>query len=117
MRICEKTVLFGLLFFLLLPLAQSQDYDSTVIMNPSISRRCKFADKERKDKLRHKQKLMELITRNRVLVKKTPPHKQSVLRKLRANFARLRHELRLTLIKISRQEEDIVRKGCPGINF
>lgn len=95
----------------------AKDYKTSVIMNPSISRRCQLADKERQEKLRHKQKIMELISRNQMLVKKTPPHKKSVLKKLKINFGRLRQELRLTLIKISRQEEDIVRKGCPGINF
>lgn len=117
MRIYVMTVFFSL-FLLLGPMdGFSRDYQNSVIQNPSISRRCQFADKERQEKLRHKQKLMELITRNQLLVKKTPPHKVSVLEKLKANFNRLRHELRLTLVKLARMEEDIVRKGCPGVNL
>lgn len=119
MRIYEKTVFFALVIYFSLSSASTlaNEFKSSAIMNPSISRRCQFADKERQDKLRHKQKLMELITRNQTLVKKTPSHRQSVLRKLKANFNRLRQELRLTLIKISQMEENIVKKGCPGINF
>ena len=45
----------------------------------------------------------------------TPENKESVKQKLEVNLGHLEHELILTQTQIQYQEENIVRKGCPGI--
>ncbi len=93
----------------------AQDYENTVVTDPSISRRCEELLGKRNQKVAHKQKLMELITRNRRLLKYVPKEKNSVKTKLIDNYGKLKNELRLSLIKISHLEESIVRTGCPGL--
>lgn len=95
----------------------AQDFKRKIITDPAISRRCEQLIQEREDKVQHKQKIMELISRNRLLFIETPKHRLSVLEKLRLNYGKLRRELRLSLIKISRQEEHLVRRGCPGVKL
>lgn len=93
----------------------AQDYENTVVTDPSISRRCEELLHKRNQKIGHKQKLMELITRNRRLLKYIPKEKKSVKTKLIDNYGKLKNELRLSLIKITHFEESIVRTGCPGL--
>ncbi|OUR96536.1 hypothetical protein A9Q84_09305 [Halobacteriovorax marinus] len=95
----------------------AQDYENTVVTDPSISRRCEELLNKRNQKVSHKQKLMELITRNRKLLKYVPKEKNSVKTKLIDNYGKLKNELRLSLIKINHYEESIVRTGCPGLTL
>lgn len=95
----------------------AQDFKRKIITDPALSRRCEQLIQEREDKVQHKQKVMELISRNRLLFFETPKHRISVLEKLRINYGKLRRELRLALIKINRQEEHLVRRGCPGVKL
>lgn len=95
----------------------AQDYENTVVTDPSISRRCEELLTSRNQKVSHKQKLMELITRNRKLLKYVPKEKKSVKIKLIDNYGKLKNELRLSLIKINHYEESIVRTGCPGLTL
>ena len=106
-----------LFVFALLPEAFAQDFKRTIITDPAISRRCEQLIQEREDKIQHKQKIMELISRNRLLFFETPKHRLSILERLRLNYGKLRRELRLSLIKINRQEEHLVRRGCPGVKL
>ncbi|MBT3586135.1 MAG: hypothetical protein HN509_14610 [Halobacteriovoraceae bacterium] len=98
-----------------LNLALGQDYKSTVVTDPSISRRCEELLSKRTRKVGHKQKILALLIRNEHLQKITPPARISVLRKLKKNFRHLRHELELTQTQLDHHEENIIRKGCPGI--
>lgn len=98
-------------------MSYSQDYKRNVITDPSISRRCDALLNRRNLKIEHKQKLQSLIIRNEKLQKITPLEKRTVIKKLSRNKAGLEHELQLTLLKIKNQEENIIRKGCPGINL
>jgi len=95
----------------------AQDYENTVVTDPSISRRCEELLNKRNQKVSHKQKLIELITRNRRLLKYVPKEKKSVKTKLIDNYGKLKNELRLSLIKINHYEESIVRTGCPGLTL
>ncbi|WP_127714465.1 hypothetical protein [Halobacteriovorax sp. HLS] len=114
-------ILINLIFtlcFLIGPISISaQDYENTVITDPTISRRCEELLFKRNQKVSHKQKLMELITRNRRLLKYVPKEKESVKIKLVDNYSKLKNELRLSLIKITHLEESIVRTGCPGLTL
>ncbi|PIK16689.1 hypothetical protein [Halobacteriovorax sp. JY17] len=110
-------IIFTLCFLFELSSIQAQDYENTVITDPSISRRCEELLDKRNQKVAHKQKLMELITRNRKLLKYVPKEKKTVKVKLIENYGKLKNELRLSLIKITHLEESIVRTGCPGLTL
>ena len=115
-RILINTI-FTLCFLSGLVSTNAQDYENTVITDPTISRRCEELLFKRNQKVSHKQKLMELITRNRRLLKYVPKEKESVKIKLVDNYSKLKNELRLSLIKITHLEESIVRTGCPGLTL
>lgn len=93
------------------------DLRKTIITDPSISRRCDALMKQRNLKVEHKQKIMDLIQRNKQLISITPPERKTVVEKLRKNFKGLSRELRHTLNQIQHREESIIRKGCPGITL
>lgn len=95
----------------------ADDLRKTIITDPSISRRCDALMKQRNLKVKHKQKIMDLIQRNKQLISITPPERKSVIEKLRKNFKGLTRELRHTLNQIQHREESIIRKGCPGITL
>ncbi|MGB0452865.1 MAG: hypothetical protein ACPGJV_04050 [Bacteriovoracaceae bacterium] len=95
----------------------AQDTSRRIITDPSIARRCENMLGDRDKKIKHKNKVMELISRNRKLFQQTPPHRKSLVSNLRSNYGRLKRELRLVLSKIDRQEEGLVRRGCPIPNL
>jgi hypothetical protein len=95
----------------------AEDYRRTVINDPSISRRCEVLTENRIEKIAHKQRILALIERNKHLQKITPENKITVKRKLEINLGHLEHELSLTQTQIQYHEENIVRKGCPGITL
>ena len=97
--------------------AYAEDYKRTVINDPSISRRCELLAEKRKEKIANKQRILAMIERNKHLQKISPENKLTVKKKLEVNLGHLEHELILTLTQIQYQEEDIVRKGCPGISL
>ncbi len=95
----------------------AEDYKRTVITDPSISRRCELLTEKRQEKIANKQRILALIERNKHLQKITPENKITVKRKLEVNLGHLEHELVLTQTQIQFHEENIVRKGCPGITL
>ncbi len=95
----------------------AEDYRRTVITDPSISRRCELLTEKRQEKISNKQRILGMIERNKHLQKITPENKMTVKRKLEENLGHLEHELLLTTTQIQYQEENIVRKGCPGISL
>ena len=94
-----------------------EDYKRTVITDPSISRRCEILTEKRKEKIGHKQRVLAMIERNKHLQQITPENKVSIKKKLEVNLGHLEHELSLILTQIQFHEENIVRKGCPGITL
>ncbi len=113
----SKLVIFFILISISLGLYAASDYRNTVITDPAISRRCDALMKQRNEKVEHKQKLIDLIQRNKRLITITPPERKTVIEKLRKNFKSLGKELRHTLNQIQNREESIIRKGCPGITL
>ncbi len=94
-----------------------QDYKRTVITDPGISRRCELLSEKRQEKIANKQRIMAMIERNKHLQKITPENKVTLKKKLEINLGHLENELVLTQAQIQFQEENIVRKGCPGISL
>lgn len=88
-----------------------------IITSPVLSQRCKSLLKNRSQKIRVKQRLDSLIIRNNELLKSTKPEQKSVISRLTLTSAQLNNQLRLTNIQVKNMEENIVRKGCPGISL
>lgn len=95
----------------------AEDYKRTVITDPSTSRRCELLTQARQEKIGNKQRILAMIERNKHLQKITPENKESVKKKLEINLGHLEHELTLVMTQIQFHEENIVRKGCPGITL
>ncbi len=112
----RKPLLIVIVFCWILPIS-AQDYNQTVVTDPSISIRCQSLIKKRQDKITIRQKLEGLISRNRRLQKNAPKNKVTVKDKLQLNMKRLQRELTLTNLKIKSMTENVVRKGCPGIRL
>lgn len=113
-------LLFCLLFLNLIShdsMAQNEDYRRTVITDPAISRRCSALIDQRQQKIDHKQKIQSLLERSKRLLKLTPRERKTLLTKLAKNRKQLKRELKLTQNQIQNKEENIIRKGCPGITL
>lgn len=95
----------------------AQDSTGDLINDPSLSLRCKELIKQRNQKIIVKQKMKSLIKRNEKLMSRTPVNKKTTMSKLRLSYQELRNEIYLINIVIRSMEEDIVRKGCPGIRL
>lgn len=122
----KKLVLYFLLNIILIwnfqitttiPTAQSQDWQGSVIDDPALTSRCQELIEERNQKITFRQKLAGLIQRNERLKKITPVSKLTIKKKLDSNYKRLSHEFELSKLKLTNMEENIIRKGCPGITL
>ncbi|MBT3984633.1 MAG: hypothetical protein HOE90_24970 [Bacteriovoracaceae bacterium] len=86
-----------------------------VVTDPSIGKRCHEMEGRRKRKIEYKQKTYFLLQKNRTLRAKTPVY----MLKLRRRLAQLHNDLNqrhhLITLQIQNLEEEIIRKGCPGI--
>lgn len=107
----------SILMLLLASNAWSQDWRGSVITDPAISTRCDKLLGKRQKKIVHKNQLKELIDRNTRLNRNAPEERVKAKKFLRQNHSHIRHELELTELKIVQLEEEIIRKGCPGINL
>ncbi|MFX3675449.1 MAG: hypothetical protein ACN6I6_00275 [bacterium] len=117
---------YRIIFLFMLLSAPSWSHDETpvdnefsvnVITDPAISRRCQNLLDQRNEKVILRQKLATLLSRNERLAKITPPEKKSISRELTANNLGISKELRLVNLRIQRDEENLIRKGCPGIQL
>jgi len=113
-----KTLLI-ISFLLILPPTLGQDLSNVqdIIKDPIISRRCKGLLKQRSEKISIKQKLNSMLLRNQKLLRKAKPSQKNVKKRLDIHKTLLKNDLRLTTLRIKSMEENIVRKGCPGITL
>lgn len=95
----------------------SVSYGQSVITDPKISRRCDSLLEKRDQKLQIKKKLHTLIIRNQKTQRICPAHKTITKRKLVNNLSALKRELLVIEYKINRQNETIIRRGCPAITL
>lgn len=112
-----RIALFITFFFAQLSFAVDRDYSRSIITDPSISRRCDALVEARNDKLSYKQRIQALLKRCERLLKMAPPEKRTLVKKLSRTKGHLEQELQLAVDKLQNQEEDIIRKGCPGISL
>jgi len=88
-----------------------------IIKDPSVSKRCKSLILERDEKIRTQQKINSLILRNKKLLKRAHSNQVTATKRLEITRTSLENNLRLTKYRIKAMEENIVRKGCPGISI
>lgn len=88
-----------------------------LIRDPALSARCKGLLKDREAKLEVRQKLDALLRRNQILLKKTPQSSETLRTKIEISNQQVNNYLRLTRLRLRNMEENIVRKGCPGISL
>jgi hypothetical protein len=111
------SILFLIIFVSYIGNLRAEDYKRSVINDPSISRRCELLTEARKNKILSKQRVAGLIERNRHLQEIVPENKMTLKKKLEVNLGHLEHELTLIQTQIQHNEENIVRKGCPGVTL
>jgi hypothetical protein len=88
-----------------------------IIKDPTVSKRCKALINERNEKIQTKQKINSLLQRNSKLIKRAHSKKKLAIKRLEITKSSLTNNLRLTRYRIKAMEENIVRKGCPGISI
>ena len=93
----------------------SAPHQSQIITDPAISRRCEALLKSRNQNITNKQKIYALLERNSRAMKDLSQERKSWRQKLKVNRIELNKRLKLTLFKIQKEEEQIIRKGCPGV--
>ncbi len=96
-------------------IVRGQDWNGPVITDPGLTSRCEELTDKRNKKVAMKQRLSALLVRNERLQRVTPPNKASIKDRLVTHHRRLERELDLVKMKVTTMEEDIIRKGCPGI--
>lgn len=94
----------------------SQEYQN-IIEDPTISLRCKRLLEERNEKVFHQQKLKALLKRTKKLEKHSSQNRTSALKQIEITQTEIENDLRLTSMRIQSMEENIIRKGCPGIRL
>lgn len=98
--------------------ALAQDLEGRdLITDPAISGRCKSLLGERKNKIQTQQRLHALLRRNEKLLKKVPQEKDSIKSRLEFTHTKIINNIRLSKMNLQKMEEDIVRRGCPGISL
>ena len=89
--------------------------ERSIVTDPSLSRRCEVLLKRRKERVLHKLKLMALSRRNLSLQNNLTPEKATLRKKLKKNHYEINLEISLLKQKIKREDEEVVRTGCPGV--
>lgn len=109
--------MLSLLLCIALSLAAGPSLQAPLLKAPVFSSRCQKLLKKRDKELVHKQKLMALFERNVLLDKNLPLSGLKTRQKLKDNRKKIKNLVRLSLVKIRNQEENIIKKGCPGIRL
>lgn len=98
-------------------LTQQVDGVRDIIRDPSVSRRCKALIAARNEKIRTHQKLNALLKRSKKLEKIIKKNQISAKSRIDITKTEISNNIRLTKLRIKTMEENIVRKGCPGISL
>tara|TARA_Y100000385_G_C12799087_1_gene511032 strand:+ start:300 stop:644 length:345 start_codon:yes stop_codon:yes gene_type:complete len=109
-----------LLIFMLssnIGLTQQVDGVRDIIRDPSISRRCKSLIEARNEKIRTHQRLNALLKRSKKLEKIVKKNQVTAKSRVDITKTEITNNIRLTKLRIKTMEENIVRKGCPGISL
>lgn len=84
----------------------------------NTSNRCRELLKKRESKVHFVSKLEGLNRRSKQLIEKSSRKKKiSTSKKLKRAQVRIERELMAAKLGLKNMEEDIIRKGCPGIKL
>ncbi|MBF0297138.1 MAG: hypothetical protein HQK51_00325 [Oligoflexia bacterium] len=114
--------ILSILFFLALVVIGIDDTtllaaEEDVIINPKISSRCDELIKTRDNRIMLKQKAVSLSQRIEKLKQQVPINKKTLVKKLEYISNRVSQQIQLMNLQAKNLEEDIVRRGCPGISL
>ncbi|MBF0206666.1 MAG: hypothetical protein HQK53_07230 [Oligoflexia bacterium] len=87
------------------------------MINPAISTRCRELLKYREERIRLRQKAQFLSRRIQRLQNEAPERRVYYKKKMDFIAIEVSHELHILNFQIQVIEEDIVKKGCPGIKI
>jgi Na+/phosphate symporter len=114
---CKKCVKNMIVLYSIVTSCVVSAASDALIKDPAVTLRCKEMLIVRNKKIKMRQKIKALIIRTKKLMKNGPQNEKKALRQLEFTFDRLDKELLLVNLKISRIEEDAIRRGCPGIKL
>ncbi len=108
-----------LIYFLFLStsFAQEEIGQQTVIEGADLRRKCDFLMNKREEKIAYKNKLRILLKKNEKILDAAPTHKKVSRTKLMKQNIILKHKLDLAIDEIKRQNEEIIKRGCPPISL
>lgn len=93
------------------------DINEDLIVTPIMSRKCQELLKFREQRIKLRQKAQFLVKRVEKLLKNSPSQRKYLKKKLELVQSEIGQEIYLLTFQISSLEEDIVRKGCPGVRI
>ena len=108
-----KETFFVIILFIIaspraeVPLVPTTDLD--------LSRQCRTLLEDRNHKTKFKYSLDALLLRNRNLQGTAPTEKETLHRNLKTSEALLEQKIELASLRIKTMEEDLIRRGCPGL--
>ncbi|MBP5296490.1 MAG: hypothetical protein J6Y94_04080 [Bacteriovoracaceae bacterium] len=87
------------------------------ISHPVLSGHCQNLLQQRQQKIEFRNRIGALIFRNQSIRERLAPHQHTLRHNLDVNRRSLDREYHLALLKIQKMTEDILRRGCPGIEI
>ena len=87
------------------------------ISHPVLSGHCQYLLQQRQQKIEFRNRIGALIFRNQSLKERLAPQQHTIRHNLEVNRRSLDREYYLALLKIQKMTEDILRRGCPGIEI
>ncbi|MBF0359465.1 MAG: hypothetical protein HQK49_00545 [Oligoflexia bacterium] len=91
--------------------------EENVVTNPKISIMCDELLKTRENRIILKQKAIALSKRIEKLRTQIPERKKTLIKKLEYISSRVDQQIELMNLQAKSLEENIVRRGCPGISI
>jgi hypothetical protein len=82
-------------------------------VDPTIIERCKRGLKERKSTQQMKEKILGLLDENARIYAKTPESRRTLRGKIIKTQNQLKQHLYVTTYRLSNEEENLIRQGCP----
>jgi PP-loop superfamily ATP-utilizing enzyme len=93
----------------------SMQAERDLLINLDI--KCREMLDRHKKKSEIKNRMVELISKAQKLLKNANPNKKTARAKLDITVINIKRELKLLRMDIKKEEENIIRQGCPGIQF
>ena len=87
------------------------------ISHPVLSGHCQNLLQQRQQKIEFRNRIGALIFRNQSIKERLAPNQHTLRHNLENNRRALDREYHLALLKIQKMTEDILRRGCPGIEI